>query len=87
MVGTVTEVYTYLRMLFSRCGDVPGLASFHFSFNHPEGMCPACKGLGKRVSVDTQALLDVNKSLGDGAITHPGYKVGGTGEKWAGPPF
>jgi excinuclease UvrABC ATPase subunit len=76
-VGTATEVYTYLRMLFSRCGDTPGLASFHFSFNHPEGMCPACKGLGKRISVDTELLLDKEKCLRDGAITHPDYKVGG----------
>jgi excinuclease UvrABC ATPase subunit len=76
-VGTATEVFTYLRMLFSRCGDVPGLASFHFSFNHPDGMCPACKGLGKCITVDTRLLLDMQKTLYDGAITHPDFKVGG----------
>ncbi len=73
-VGTATEVFTYLRMLYSRCGDseVP-LASFHFSFNHPEGMCPACKGLGKRIGVDLSLLLDRDRSLREGAITHPNY--------------
>ena len=76
-VGTATEVYTYLRLLYSRCGDTPGLASFHFSFNHPEGMCPACKGLGKRIVVDAERLLDKTKSLRDGAITHPDYRTGG----------
>ncbi len=76
-VGTATEVYTYLRLLYSRCGDTPDLASFHFSFNHPEGMCPACKGLGKRITVDTERLLDKAKSLRDGAITHPDFRVGG----------
>lgn len=76
-VGTATEVYTYLRLLYSRCGDTPGLASFHFGFNHPEGMCPACKGLGKRITVDTERMLDKTKSLRDGAITHPDYRVGG----------
>ena len=51
-VGTVTEIYTYLRMMFSRCGH-PFIGWSHmYSFNHPEGMCPACKGLGKRITVD-----------------------------------
>ncbi|HBA84196.1 MAG TPA: daunorubicin resistance protein DrrC [Verrucomicrobia bacterium] len=77
-VGTATEVYTYLRMLFSRCGSEPlSLASYHFSFNHPEGMCADCKGLGKRIVVDTDRLLDKRLSLRAGAITHPEYKVGG----------
>ncbi len=76
-VGTATEVYTYMRMLYSRCGDTPGLASFHFSFNHPEGMCQACRGLGHRIVADTTLLLDRSKTLREGAITHPDYKVGG----------
>ncbi|HOX58362.1 MAG TPA: excinuclease ABC subunit UvrA [Candidatus Paceibacterota bacterium] len=76
-VGTATEVYTYLRLLYSRCGDTPGLASFHFGFNHPEGMCPACQGLGKRITVDAERMLDKTKSLRDGAIIHPDYRVGG----------
>lgn len=76
-VGTATEVYTYLRMLFSRCGNVPGLLSSHFSFNHPEGMCPACKGLGRRISIDPKSLLDRRKSLKEGAILHPDYRIGG----------
>lgn len=76
-VGTATEVYTYLRMLYSRCGDSPDLASFHFSFNHPAGMCPVCKGLGQRIRIDTSLLLDPSKSIRDGGITHPDYKLGG----------
>ena len=47
-VGTVTEIYTYLRMLFSRCGS-PFIGWSHlFSFNHPEGMCLTCSGRGKK---------------------------------------
>lgn len=79
-VGTATELSTYLRMLFSRCGKTPGnglYPSFFFSFNHPEGMCPSCSGLGKRIRVDTGRLLDRTKSLKDGAVTHPDFKVGG----------
>lgn len=40
-------------------------------------MCQACKGLGKRITVDTERMLDKTKSLRDGAITHPDYHVGG----------
>lgn len=77
-VGTVTEIYTYLRMLFSRCGQ-PFIGWSHlFSFNHPEGMCPACKGLGKRIAIDIDKLLDYSKTITEGAILHPSYEVG----KW-----
>ena len=77
-VGTVTEVYTYLRMLFSRCGRPHVGWSHRFSFNHPDGMCPACKGLGKRVRIDVDELLDLDRSIEEGAIRHPSYAIG----KW-----
>jgi excinuclease UvrABC ATPase subunit len=76
-VGTATEVYTYLRMLFSRCGDGESMASYHFSFNVPPGWCVACEGLGKQIRIDTDLLLDRTRSLRDGAVTHPDWKVGG----------
>ncbi len=76
-VGTATELYTYLRMLFSRCGEPFTGWSYVFSFNHPEGMCPACKGLGKRIMVNTGLMLDREKSIREGAITHPDYRVEG----------
>lgn len=75
-VGTATEVYTYLRMLFSRCGNMPGIPSFFLGFNHPDGMCPACSGLGKRIQVDTSLLIDPELTIRQGAITHPDWKVG-----------
>ena len=77
-VGTVTEVYTYLRMLLSRCGRPHVGWSHRFSFNHPDGMCPACKGLGKRVRIDVDELLDLDRSIEEGAIRHPSYAIG----KW-----
>ena len=77
-VGTVTEIYTYLRLLFSRCGRPFIGWSHRFSFNHPEGMCPACKGLGKRIAVDIDKLLDLDRSIEEGAIRHPAYDIG----KW-----
>ena len=77
-VGTVTEIYTYLRMLFSRCGRPFVGWSHRFSFNHPDGMCTACKGLGKRITVDVDKLLDLDRSIEEGAIRHPAYDIG----KW-----
>ena len=40
-VGTATDAYTYLRLLFSRVGQPHAGDSNHFSFNDPAGMCPA----------------------------------------------
>ena len=65
-------------MLFSRCGRPSIGWSHRFSFNHPDGMCPACKGIGKRIAVDVDKLLDLDKSIEEGAIRHPAYDVG----KW-----
>jgi len=48
-VGTATEINTYLRLLYSRTGKPFIGPSFYFSFNHPEGMCQHCKGLGKKL--------------------------------------
>ena len=76
-VGTATELYTYLRLLFSRCGDQWIGPSFVFGFNHPSGMCPHCKGLGKQIRVDVTMLLDREKTIREGAIDHPDHKVGG----------
>ena len=74
--GTVTEIYTYLRMLFSRCGRPSVGWSHRFSFNHPDGICPVCKGFGKRITVDADKLLDPDRSVEEGAIRHPAYDIG-----------
>jgi excinuclease UvrABC ATPase subunit len=76
-VGTATEINTYLRLLFSRIGKPFIGPSFYLSFNHPEGMCPHCNGLGKQIKISLELFLDREKSIRDGAITHPHYKVGG----------
>ena len=40
-----------------------------FSFNHPLGACPACKGFGRIISIDYQlALPDTTKTLAGGAV-------------------
>ena len=74
-VGTYTDIYTYLRLLFSRAGDST-LSSADFSFNNVQGACPLCNGLGEALTPDIHRLLDVNKSLNQGAIQHKTWKVG-----------
>lgn len=76
-VGTATELATYLRLLYSRCGEPFVGPSFFFSFNNPDGMCHECHGFGRKISVDTDLLLDRKRSLRDGAIRHPDYKPEG----------
>jgi excinuclease UvrABC ATPase subunit len=41
------------------------------------GMCASCEGLGRVSVVDVGALVDRDKSLNEGAITFPGFQIGG----------
>ncbi len=76
-VGTATEINTYLRLLYSRFAQPFIGPSFLFSFNHPDGMCPVCHGLGKKISINLDMLLDKEKTIREGAVIHPEFKVGG----------
>ncbi|MBR3391292.1 MAG: excinuclease ABC subunit UvrA [Firmicutes bacterium] len=75
-VGTVTDLYALLRLLFSRIGRPAVGYSNAFSFNHPKGMCPECGGVGMVVQVDEDKMFDKTKSLNEGAILFPTYRVG-----------
>ena len=75
-VGTVTDLYALLRLLFSRVGQPAVGYSNAFSFNHPKGMCPECGGVGMVVQVDEDKMFDKTKSLNEGAILFPTYRVG-----------
>ncbi|WP_305781372.1 excinuclease ABC subunit UvrA [Nocardia nova] len=75
-VGTITDAYTYLRLLFSRIGQPYVGESNHFSFNDPAGMCPACSGLGETLVPDLEQVLDPDLSLEQGAIRLPGFAAG-----------
>lgn len=76
-VGTATEINTYLRLLYSRCGEPSIGPSYLFGFNHPEGMCPECKGVGKVFRIEADRMIFWDRSLKEGAIDHPDHKVGG----------
>ncbi|MFZ4673185.1 MAG: excinuclease ABC subunit UvrA [Chlamydiia bacterium] len=58
-----TESYSFL----SKKG-YPTLEPFHFSFNHPEGMCPDCQGLGTEKTFHLEGLIDFDKSIPEGAL-------------------
>jgi excinuclease ABC subunit A len=80
-VGTMTEIHDYYRLLYSRAGALPPelrgrpLTASMFSFNHEQGACPACKGLGTITVTDPERLItDPAKSLLAGAMD--GTKTG-----------
>lgn len=77
-VGTYTDIYSLLRLLFSRVGKPFVGYSDTFSFNHPQGRCPRCDGLGEIRELDVHKLVDFNKSLNDdGVINYVAFKPGG----------
>jgi excinuclease UvrABC ATPase subunit len=104
-VGTATDAYAMLRILFSRLGKPHIGSPTAFSFNVPTrtasgvmsteksggrveknvvrnvvyqgGMCPRCEGKGSVSDFDLTALYDDSKSLGEGALTIPGYSMDG----------
>jgi excinuclease ABC subunit A len=80
-VGTMTEIHDYYRLLFSRAGAPPPelrerpLTASMFSFNHEQGACPGCGGLGTVTVTDPERLItDAAKSLLAGAMD--GTKTG-----------
>lgn len=74
-LGTATDTYTLLRVLFARIGTPAVLHALALSFNDPAGMCPECEGLARVSQIDIDELIDKNKSLKQGAIGFPGFAV------------
>ena len=75
-VGTISDMYAALRLLFSRIGEpYVGTASY-FSFNNPNGMCENCSGIGKVMSVDVIKRMDPEKSWNEGMADLPAFHVG-----------
>jgi excinuclease ABC subunit A len=59
------------------CGDVfEKLTPRHFSFNHSEGACPTCGGLGRKLRFVPELIIpDPEKSVREGAIKP--WRIGG----------
>jgi len=54
-VGTATDAYSMLRVIFSRLAKPSIGPSYMFSFNDPQGMCKECEGLGRVSMIDIDA--------------------------------
>ena len=71
-VGTMTELYSYIRILFAKLGKLngenKGWSMSEFSFNKPAGACPRCTGLGRVREVELEQLFDSSKSIPNDAI-------------------
>lgn len=58
---------------------IPELSPRLFSFNAPEGACPTCTGLGTRLEIDPDLILNPNLTIAEGGI-RPFNRV--TQESW-----
>ncbi len=72
-VGTFTGIYDLLRLLYSRAAEGQNSGAYPlstlFSFNHEQGACPACGGLGSRLRcTPSKLVVNQEKSLNAGAL-------------------
>lgn len=75
-VGTISDLYAAVRLLYSRIGSpYVGTASY-FSFNDPKGMCPECFGIGRVHSVDVEKRIDPEKTWREGMADLDAFHVG-----------
>ncbi|MFC8916519.1 ATP-binding cassette domain-containing protein [Streptomyces sp. NPDC057116] len=75
-VGTMTDIFSVIRVLFSRYGTPAAGPATAYSFNDPSGMCPVCDGVGRTVRLDLDKAVDWTRSLNGGALLLPGTSVG-----------
>ena len=69
VIGT-GETFFSQRAACTQCGiSIPELTPQMFSFNNPQGACPACSGLGTKRYLDPDLIVpDPDLSLKEGAI-------------------
>jgi excinuclease UvrABC ATPase subunit len=58
-VGTVADIASVLRLVFSWIGKPYMGYANAFSFNDPQGMCLECNGLGRKIGITTDALQSI----------------------------
>lgn len=75
-VGTISEMYSSLRLLFSRIGEPKIGPASYFSFNNPNGMCKTCAGIGKVMDLNIEAMIDPDKSFEEGMLQLPAFGSG-----------
>ena len=71
-VGTLTDIYDLLRLLFARTGKTDRdleLSRALFSFNSEVGKCKTCNGIGKQEEIDLNCLINhPEKTIREGAL-------------------
>ena len=75
-VGTISDMYASLRLLFSRIGTPHIGPASYFSFNNPNGMCRTCAGIGKIMELDIHKLIDEEKTYDEGIFQLPAFGPG-----------
>ena len=75
-VGTISDMYSLLRLLFSRIGTPSIGPASYFSFNNPNGMCQTCAGIGKVMDFDVKNLIDAEKTYDEGCFLLPAFGAG-----------
>ena len=75
-VGTISDMYSLLRLLFSRIGEPAVGPASCFSFNNPLGMCPTCSGIGKILDFDISNVIDPDKTYDEGIFQLPAFGPG-----------
>ena len=73
-VGTISDMYSLLRLLFSRIGTPNIGPASYFSFINPNGMCPNCSGIGKILDLDMKNLIEEDKTYDEGFFKLPAFK-------------
>ena len=67
-VGEKEDFYSTMHAC-PYCGySLANLEPRLFSFNSPLGACPSCNGLGKKLSISKDLIIDYDKSIEKGAI-------------------
>ena len=75
-VGTISDMYAALRLLFSRIGEPYAGTASYFSFNDPNGMCKTCSGIGKVLDLDIERAIDPDKSWNESMLCLPAFGMG-----------
>lgn len=64
------------------CGiSLPELEPRNFSFNSPHGACPDCSGLGTKLEIDPELILNKNLTIAQGGIK-PWTRNAGSSQTW-----
>ncbi|MGN0513223.1 MAG: ATP-binding cassette domain-containing protein [Lachnospiraceae bacterium] len=75
-VGTISDMYSTLRVLFSRIGTPKIGPASYFSFNNPNGMCKTCAGIGKVMEFEVHKMINEDMSYEEGIFKLPAFGPG-----------